>query len=74
HLRQPSPHPYQRGQCLLRKISIDATAQQRTWCNLSEKLIDAEPLNAGLKGMHYIDLHPLHCILNPVKISSVTEP
>ena len=62
------------GQCLLKKISTDPSAQRRTWCRRSERLIGAEPLNAGRLGMQYTDRQPWQCILNPVRISSVTEP
>ncbi|GER24518.1 metallo-beta-lactamase superfamily protein [Striga asiatica] len=51
HLRRPPPKPYHKGQCLLRKISIEPKAHLRTWCSLSDKLIGADPLNAGRKGM-----------------------
>jgi len=51
HLRRPPPNPYQRGQCLLKKISTEPRAHRRTWCNLSDRLMGADPLNAGLTGM-----------------------
>jgi hypothetical protein len=34
----------------------------------------AEPLNAGRVGVQYTDFHPRQCILNPVRMSSVTDP
>lgn len=67
-------YPYQIGQCLLNKISTEPKAHRRTWFKRSERLIGAEPLKAGRRGMQYIEIHPLACILNPVNISSVTEP
>ena len=67
-------YPYHMGQCLLSRISIEPNAHLRTWLRRSERLIGAEPLNAGRGGTQYTEIHPRACILNPVKISSVTEP
>ena len=62
------------GQCLLKRISTEPKAHRSTWFRRSERLMGAEPLNAGRFGMQYIDRQPRACILNPVRISSVTEP
>jgi hypothetical protein len=62
------------GQCRLTRISTEPKAHRSTWFKRSERLIGAEPLNAASLGMQYIDLQPRACILNPVRISSVTEP
>lgn len=51
HFRRPAPKPYHKGQCLLRKISTDPRAHRRTWWSRSERLIGADPLNAGLRGI-----------------------
>jgi len=40
-------YPYHIGQCLLSKISIDPKAHLRTWFKRSERLMGADPLNAG---------------------------
>lgn len=73
HFRLP-PYPYQRGQCRLRKISMKPRAYRSTWWRRSKRLIGVDPLNAGLVGTQYIDLHLWQCILKPVKMSSITEP
>ncbi|KAF5797097.1 hypothetical protein HanXRQr2_Chr08g0359691 [Helianthus annuus] len=44
-------YPYQMGQCRLSKISMEPKAHRRTWFKRSERLIGADPLNAGRGGM-----------------------
>ncbi|RRT78222.1 hypothetical protein B296_00007326 [Ensete ventricosum] len=59
------------GQCRLKKISTDPSAQRSTWCSRSDRLMGAEPLNAALSGMQFTDFQPLQCILKPVNMSSL---
>ena len=44
-------YPYQMGQCLLNKISMEPKAHRSTWFKRSERLIGAEPLKAGRGGI-----------------------
>jgi len=53
---------------------MEPEAHFKTWCNRSDRFIGADPLKAAFFGMQYTDFHPVQCMLNPVKMSSVTEP